>query len=133
MANSTKASPRDYGRLFLVLGHIVGAGFVLLLLATIGAIGRPFGSIGVSLVVVAIMTMFSLRRSDEWIASLWSAGANAGFIAAIVWLMLLPITEGFIDGLIGSESKQDLGPEGASIAALGCFLIALYLKRLRGY
>jgi hypothetical protein len=138
MPYSTQAGPRDYGKMFLYLGHIVAACFPVLLLATSGLIAHEYGTISVTFSVVAICVMFGLRNSDEWIASLWSAGANAGFIGGIGWLMLLPITEGFVDGFIegltsSSGSVQNFGPELAPVASLGCFLIGFYFKRLRSY
>lgn len=122
--------------MFLILGHVVAASFALLLLSATGVLAENFAMIGGTGAIVGIMVMFSLRNSDEWIASLWSAGANAGFAVAIFWMILLPFVEGFLDGLFSAStqipSKQDLTADAASFAAIGAFLIALYFKRTRG-
>lgn len=133
MTYSTKAGPRDYGQMFLVLGHIVVVAFALMLLAGLDILDRGFGVIGTVFGVLAIMIMHRTRHGDEWLASLWMAGANAGFIAAVAWLLLLPMAEGFFDGLTGLSSRQDLPAETASIVAVGAFLAAFYLKRIRGH
>ncbi len=124
--------PRSYGRMFLVLSHIATVGFIVLLLSITGVISQAYSLIGGTLGVLSVVVMHGARNSDEWIASLWSAGANAGFIGAIAWLVFLPSLEGFIDGLSGATRQQDIPLEGASAAALGCFVIALNFKRIRG-
>ena len=62
-----------------------------------------------------------------------SAGASAGFLGAIGWLLFAPFVEGVIDGIRGDEAAQDLPAAAASIVALACFALAFNLKRLRGY
>lgn len=124
--------PRSYGQMFLILGHIAAACFVLLVLRACGLIANEFGLIGTTIGMLSVIVMFSVRNSDEWIAALWSAGANAGFVAAMGWLLVLPFAEGFFDGLTGNESGQDLPAGLASVVALGAFLLALYSKRIRG-
>lgn len=136
MPYSTKGGPRDYARMFLILGHVVAAAFALLLLSATGVLAEDLSVIGGTISVLGIMVMYSVRNSDEWIASLWSAGANAGFVAAIFWMVFLPFIEGFFDGLFEAftelPSKQDLNASAASFVAIAAFLIALYLKRFRG-
>lgn len=133
MPSSTKAGARDYGRMFLVLSHVAALSFVLIALDTGDWIADQYGVIGTTLGVLAIIVMFTLRNSDEWIASLWTAAANAGFVVAIAWLMILPFAEDFYDGLTGNDSGQDLPADLASLVSLGAFLAALYLKRIRGH
>jgi hypothetical protein len=133
MTYSTKAGPRDYGRMFLVLGHIAAFSLALLVLRALGVVEREFGIIGTVFGALSVIVMFTLRNSDEWIGSLWAAGANAGFNMAMAWLVFLPMAEGFFDGLTGLDQDRDLPADMASLAALGAFLIAFYLKRIRGY
>lgn len=136
MTYSTQATKRDYGRMFLILGHIVAASFALLLLSVLGVLEEDFSLIGATFSVLGIMVMYGLRNSDEWIASLWSAGANAGFSAAIASLILMPFVEGFVDGmtevLADVPTEQDITADIAAFAAIAAFLIALYFKRIRG-
>ncbi|WP_298466375.1 hypothetical protein [uncultured Erythrobacter sp.] len=125
--------PRSYGRMHLVLSHVAAASFVLMVLGRNDIIPDEFALIGITFGILAIIVMFATRNSDEWIASLWSAGANAGFIAAMAWLLFLPFAEGFYDGLVGNERGQDLPSDFASFVSLGAFLVAFNLKRIRGY
>ncbi|MFL0356654.1 hypothetical protein ACI5KX_09235 [Erythrobacter sp. GH1-10] len=125
--------PRSYGRMHLVLSHVAAVSFIVMVLAAADLVGDAFGVIGITFGVLSIVFMFTTRNSDEWIASLWSAGANAGFFAAMAWLIVLPFAEGFYDGLTGNESGQDLPADLASYVALGAFLVGFNLKRIRGY
>lgn len=129
-------SARSYGQMFLVLGHVVAASFALLLLSATGVLPEDLSMIGGTFAVLGLMAMFTMRNSDEWIATLWSAGANAGFAAAIAWMILVPAIEGFVDGfseaLTEAPAQQDITADAASFAAIGAFLIAFYIKRIRG-
>ena len=125
--------PRSYGRMHLVLSHVAAVSFLVLVLSRFEIIPTGYGVIGVTFGVLSIIVMFTTRNSDEWIASLWSAGANAGFMAAMAWLLFLPFAEGFFDGLLGNDRQQDLPTNLASYVAMGAFLVAFNLKRIRGY
>ncbi len=133
MPYDTKAGPRDYGKIHLFLSYVAAASLLLLLLEAFGIIADGYSLIGTTLGGLSIIVMYGTRNSDEWIASLWSAGANAGFIGAMAWLVFFPFVEGFYDGLTGLDSHQDFPSASAAIAALACFVIAFNLKRIRGY
>lgn len=125
-------NPRSYGQMFLVLSHVAAASLLLILIAAAGVMTDTFMLIGFCVATLAVIVMYTTRNADEWVAGLWSAGANAGFVGAMAWLVLGPFVEGFYDGLIGNESEQDLPASAASVVALACFLIAFNLKRIRG-
>ncbi|QUL38754.1 hypothetical protein [Erythrobacter sp. JK5] len=125
--------PRSYGRMHLVLSHVAAVSFLVMVLSRFEVIPTSFGVIGITFGVLSLVVMFTTRNSDEWIASLWSAGANAGFFAAMAWLLILPFAEGAYDGLLANERRQDLPTDLASFVAMGAFLVAFNLKRLRGY
>ncbi|WP_379921421.1 hypothetical protein [Erythrobacter sp. R86502] len=125
-------SPRSYGQMHLVLNHVAAAALIVVLLSASELIPKDFALIGFTFGALAVVFMYSTRDADEWIRSLWTAGANAGFLGAISWLVFLPFFEGFYDGLTANESVRNLPSEGASIAALVCFVAAHYAKRIRG-
>lgn len=125
--------PRSYGRIHLVLSHVAAASLAIMAASWSGLIAREFSVIGITVGILAIIVMYATRNSDEWIASLWSAGANAGFITVMAWLIFLPFLEGAYDGLVGNERSQDIPADLASMVSLAAFLIAFNLKRIRGY
>lgn len=125
-------SPRNYGQMHLVLNHVAAAALIVVLLSAFELIAKDYALIGFTFGALAVVFMYSTRGADEWIRSLWTAGANAGFLGALGWLVFLPFLEGFYDGFTGNESGRDLPSEGASIAALVCFVAAHYAKRIRG-
>ncbi|MEL6529026.1 MAG: hypothetical protein AAFQ27_03640 [Pseudomonadota bacterium] len=126
-------TPRKAARAHLVCSHIAAVSFLVLIAGRTGLIPQEIAVLGTTFGVVSIVVMFITRNSDEWISSLWSSGANAGFVAAIGLLLILPYSEGFIDGLMGNESRLDTPHGLASYFAFGAFLIAYNLKRIRGY
>ena len=126
-------APRSYGKMHLVLSHVAAVSFLVMVLCASGVIPVGYRVIGTTVGILSIIVMFTTRNSDEWIASLWSAGANAGFVGAMAWLLILPYGEGFFDGLTGNESGMDLPAAPASYVAFGAFILAYNLKRLRGY
>lgn len=126
-------SPRSYGQMHLALSHVAAVSLGVIALAVTHVIPEGLALIGFVFGTLSVIVMYTTRNSDEWIAALWSAGANAGFVGAMAWLVIGPAVEGFYDGLTGSEPGQDLPAEAASIVALVCFLVAFNLKRVRGY
>ena len=93
---------------------------------------RAFGYVGIVVLMAAIIVMFMTRKADEYVASLWSAGANAAFLAVVAYFLFGPAAEGFFDGLTGNESGQDLPSEAAVVVALVAFFAGYFWKRVRG-
>lgn len=120
-------------RLHLAMGHVVTIATLVVIAAGFDLVPRAIAMVAALGAMIALIFMFATRRSDEWVASLWSAGASAGFLGAIGWLLFAPFIEGVIDGIRGDEAAQDLPAAAASIVALACFALAFNLKRLRGY
>lgn len=129
----TSSSPRKHGQFFVLCSYVATASLGLILLAAFGVMRDVFMPIGFVCGTLSVIIMYATRGSDEWIAALWSAGASAGFVGAMAWLVLAPFVEGFYDGLTGNESGQDLPASTASVVALAAFVLALNLKRIRGY
>lgn len=120
-------------RLHLAMGHVVTVATLAVIAFALGFLPRAAATLAALAAMVALVTMFVTRRSDEWVASLWSAGASTGFLGAIGWLLFATLFEGFLDGLRGDEAAQDLPAAAASFIALACFALAFNLKRLRGH
>lgn len=120
-------------RIHLVMGHVVTLATVLVVAVAADLLARPVAAAAALAAMVALVAMLVTRRADEWVSSLWTAGASAGFLGAIGWLLFAPFLEGFLDGLRGEAAAQDLPASAASIVALACFALAFNLKRLRGH
>lgn len=120
-------------RIHLVMGHVVTLSTVIVVAAAADLLARPVAAAAALAAMVALVAMLATRKADEWVASLWTAGASAGFLGAIGWLLFAPFIEGFLDGLRGDQAGQDLPAAAASIIALAAFALAFNLKRLRGF
>lgn len=120
-------------RIHLAMGHVVTLATVIIVAAAADLLARPVAVAAALAAMAALVAMLATRKADEWVASLWTAGASAGFLGAIGWLLFAPFIEGFLDGLRGEEAGQDLPAAAASIIALAAFAFAFNLKRLRGY
>ena len=88
------------------------------------------------LFIAACFALFFTRNADEYVAALWRTGANVAFMALLVAVILVPVTEGFVDGFMYAftedpgvqDLKTDLSPE---IAFTG-FFVAHFWARMRG-
>ena len=129
MSSDLRPKRRDYSRLHLGMSHVAFIGAVSLVAAVTFDLPGWVGFIGVIAMVVAIVTMFFTRDSDEYIAGLWQSGANAGFVAAVAFLVLAPFLEGMIDGLLNRPHGQDWQSDSAGIIAVIVFLIVFNWKR----
>lgn len=133
MAYDPKATTnRDWARVHLNFGILAVVFLAVLLLARFEVIDGGFGTIGVTGTALAILVMFTTRKADEYTESLWSAGANAGFMAAVSWLLLAPFVEGVWDGLTANENRMEWPTDIGVYIAISAFLVAFNWKRLRG-
>lgn len=122
---------RDWAKIHLNFGIFAIPCLFLLILARIGVIDRDFGMVGVTFTALSILIMFLTRKSDEYTLSLWSAGANAGFMAMVVWLLFVPFLEGFADGLLGRAQGMFWPTDMGIYVAIGVFLFTFNWRRLR--
>ena len=125
-------SNRDWAKIHLNMSFVVLVSLAVLLLARLGAIEDGYGAISVTFTVLSLMVMFLSRKADEYTLSLWSAAANAGFMAAVCWTLFAPFLEGFFDGLLARERGMEWPSDVGIYFAITVFLIAFNWKRLRG-
>ena len=123
---------RDWAKIHLNFGIFAIPCLIVLLLSRTGVIDDGYGAVGVSFTALSILVMFLSRKSDEYTLSLWSAGANAGFMATVAWLLFAPFLEGFIDGLLARAKGMDWPAEMGIYVAIATFLITFNWRRLRG-
>ena len=65
-------------RLHLAMGHVVTLATLVVIAAGFDLVPRAIATVAALGAMIALIFMFATRRSDEWVASLWSAGASAG-------------------------------------------------------
>ena len=132
MISRSRTKHRDYARLHLAMSHVALIGTVLLVATIASVTPRWVGFLGICAVVIAIVTMFFTRSNDEYIAGLWQSAANAGFVAAVVLLILAPVAEGVIDGFLKRSGEQDWSSDTIGIVSVTVFLIVFNWKRYFG-
>ncbi|GAB5347616.1 hypothetical protein [Alteriqipengyuania sp. 357] len=122
----------------LVRRHTVACWLALLGFAawsTTDLLGAPdaFAFVGLVVLLPAIIVMFATRKADEYVASLWAAGANTAFLVGVAYLVFAPFTVGFYGGLTGNEEAATFPAEYASAVVLGAFFLGYFIKRFRGF
>lgn len=121
--------------------HLWAAALAALALA--GVWLREFGLIegGLALAttlvfVAASFVLFLTRNADEYVASLWRAGASFAFLALLLSVLLVPFVEGFVDGFVSAfteeATQQDFATDLVPEIAFTGFYLAHFWARLRG-
>ncbi|WP_374405713.1 hypothetical protein [Pelagerythrobacter sp.] len=132
MYNAKATTNRDWAKIHLNFGVFAIPCLALLILSKMGMLEESYGVIGAASLVLSMMVMFMSRNADEYTLSLWSAGATAGFMAAVAWLIFAPLIEGFVDGATGNAHIRDWPADMGIHIGIAVFLIAFNLKRFRG-
>ncbi|MBB3032936.1 hypothetical protein [Alteriqipengyuania lutimaris] len=94
---------------------------------------EPFAFVGLLVMLPAIIVMFATRKADEYVASLWAAGANTAFLLGVAYLVFAPFAVGFYSGWTGNGEAASFPAELASTIVLGAFLLGYFIKRFRGF
>ena len=132
MTTHPRPKRRNYSAMHLGMSHVALISLITFIVAYTYDPMRWAGGIAILCLLAAIITMFLTRDSDEYIAGLWQAGANAGFVTAVVFLVFAPFFEGLIDGYLGREATQDFPAESVGVLAVIVFLIVFNWKRYFG-
>jgi hypothetical protein len=91
-----------------------------------------FRMLGAVLVIFSSLALLWARKTDEYTAGLWNAGASIAFGALLLLTFGLGFAQGFIDGLLDREGYDTMSAGAVLTLQIAAFYVGLFVKRLLG-
>ncbi|MEO1731015.1 MAG: hypothetical protein AAFR64_09770 [Pseudomonadota bacterium] len=132
MTYSTQPNRDSYATFYLTLSVIGALAALLALSGHLVFDDEAMVLIGNAFAVIRMVVLKPSKDKDEFLNSLWHAGAGTAIVTMAFWAILGPTFAGFVDGVSGKPATPHF-PHEASFAVLTCGFFGGYLwRRLRG-